>query len=259
MEAYLESYNRLLNELNTTPKKREALKLSETPERFLLEKNGVKIIDIDRPAYGIVDHMINSEEKNMYEMRKKYRSLVYAYLYDMETEPTLEMINKVFNDIEGVNKKLATLDAAKDKGNIYVMLREPDVNKSITTNMKKTTQVAADTDVAAADTAAENADAADASFKKAPAKKAPAKIGKTAKDLLKQTLFTGDVSETDLKVFLFKTLKECIARPSSKNNAISKDKLIEKMLANPNLKKRLPASYRSKSKEELCKLLFPGK
>lgn len=242
MEAYLESYNRLLNELDTTPKKREALKLSETPERFLLEKNGVKIIDIDRPAYGIVDHMISSEEKNLFEMRKQYRSLAYAYLYDMETEPTLEMINKLFNAIEGVNKKLATLDAAKDKGNTYVMLREPEVNKLNTTDMKPMKKAAPVAAVAAA-----------------PVKKTPVKIGKTAKDLLKQSLFEGDVSETDLKVFLFKTLKECVARPSSKNNAMSKDKLIEKMLENPNLKKRLPSSYRSKSKEELCKLLFPGK
>lgn len=234
---YLESYKHLLNELDTTPKKRKALKLSETPERFLLEKNGVKIIDIDRPAYGIVDNMINSEEKNLFEMRKQYRSLAYAYLYDMETEPTFEMINKVFNAIEGLNKKLATLEAAKDKGNIYVMLREPDVNKLNTADMKPIKKAAP---VAAAP----------------EKKKAPVKIGKTAKNILKQTLFEGDVSETDLKVFLFKTLKECVARPSSKNNAISKDKLIEKMLENPNLKKRLPASYRSKTKEELCKLLF---
>lgn len=242
MDNYLESYKHLLNELDTTPKKRKALKLSETPERFLLEKNGVKIIDIDRPAYGIVDNMINSEEKNLFEMRKQYRSLAYAYLYDMETEPTFEMINKVFNAIQGLNKKLATLDAAKDKGNTYVMLREPQVNKLNTTDMKPIKKAAS---VAAAITAPV-----------AAAKKAPVKIGKTAKNILKQTLFEGDVSETDLKVFLFKTLKECAARPSSKNNAMSKDKLIEKMLANPNLKKRLPASYRSKTKEELCKLLF---
>ena len=239
MEAYLESYISLHNELDTTPKKRAAIKFSETPERFLLEKSGVKIIDVDRPVYGLVDNMIKNEKKTLYEMRKQYRSLVYAYLYDMDTEPKIEMINEVLDAIEATNKRLVSLVAAKDKGETHVMLREPQVNKLSTNDMnpvKKVITAPVATPVAT-----------------------PTTIGKTAKDILKETLFTGDVSATDLKVFLFKTLKECAARPSAKNNAVSKDKIIEKMLENPNLKKRLPASYRSKSKEELCRLLFPGK
>jgi hypothetical protein len=169
----------------------------------------------------------------------------------METEPTLEVIKGLLKAIETTNKKLISLVVAKDKGETHVMLREPQVKILKMTDIKQgkkviTASVAASVAVPVAAPVADPV-------------AAPTKIGKIAKDILKDTLFKGDVSATDFKVFFFKTLKECAARPSSKNNAITKDKLIEKMLENPNLQKRLPAAYRSKSKEELCKLLFPGK
>jgi hypothetical protein len=293
METYLESFNRLHNELDITPKNRAALKLSETPERFLLEKHGVKIIDIERPAYGLIDNMIINEKINLYEMRKQYRSLVYAYLYEMHTESTLAMISEVFNVIENTEKKIVDLDAVKDTNkklanldairknyrkltvlddlddvndtnknvpvldavNAHVMLREPRVNIP---NMKSTKKAAPEASVE--DTVVDvDADAAVAVAVATPVKKSQVKIGRIAKDILKQSLLTGKVSETDLKIFFFRTLKDCVARPSSKNNAISKDKLIDRMLENPNLKRLLPTAYKSKSKEDICKLLFPVK
>jgi hypothetical protein len=250
MDAYLESYERLLTELDTTSKNLALLKFSETSDKFVLERRGVKIIDIDRPVYGIVHDIINNEEKKLHEMRKQYRSLVYAYLYDMDPEPTLEIIRKELNAIEEAKEKLSALHAEKKQGKTYVILKEPRVNKLNTADIKPMNKASTDANLEANVVVVEDEVSV-------PVKKSEVKIGKTAKDILKQSLLTGEVSETDLKIFFFKTLKDCVARPSSKNNALSKDKLIEKMLENPNLKKRLPTSYRSKSKEEICKLLFP--
>ena len=231
MENYLASYRHLIKELDTAMSQNNnnklKIKFSETPERFVFEKNGVKISDIDRPAYGLLTQMLQYEAKKLRLATQKYRTLVYSFIYEIDVDYSFEKITETHKDIESIKHRIAMLEALRDKGNSHILLREPNVNTQKTQIIKKI----------------ENAKSID----KKPVSKPP-KMGKISKESLKNTLLTGKVSESDLKVFLFKTLKECSARPNANNNALSKDKLIEKMLENPNLKKRLPPSYANKKK-----------
>ena len=66
------------------------------------------------------------------------------------------------------------------------------------------------------------------------------------------------VSDLKFKQFLFKTLEECNAYPSKTNNALSKEdmvKIIQDSMDKGSYK-NMPKGYKSKSKKEICRLLF---
>ena len=256
MENYLTSYRHLIKEVetamsrNVTTKskisKSQKIKFLETPEKLVLEKNGVKIYYIDRPKYGLMTHMLKQETDKLDEAKRKYRTLVYSFIYEMDVDYSFERITEIHKDIESIKRKIAMLEQIQNNGKLFMLLREPNVN--VQTNSKSNSKTKSKSENS--ETGKDN--------KKIMTTSKPPKMGKISKETLKNTLTTGKISESDMKVFLFKTLKECIARPNANNNAISKDKLIERMLENPNLRKRLPPSYANKKKEELCKILFPG-
>ena len=75
---------------------------------------------------------------------------------------------------------------------------------------------------------------------------------------MKITATTKEVSDKRIKRILFETLDECNAHPSKTNNALSKDDLVRTI--EESMKKsvyqNMPKGYKTKSKKEICKLLF---
>ena len=250
MESYLESYKYLIKDLDILMSQKINNKLQvkykETPKNFLLEKNGVKLYDIDRPIYGLLTQMIQIELNKLKAANKKYRTLVYSFIYDVNVEHSFEEITKLNTNIAAIKSKVTMLNKLKDTGKLYMLIKKPSINLQ----PNDISEPSGDTEpIQIEPTIVKN---------KVKIAASTTKIGKISKKSLKESLTVGKISESDMKVFLFKTLKECIARPSSGNNSLSKAKMIDKMLENPNLKKMLPPSYANKKKEELCKILFPG-
>ena len=240
VDVFLNSYESYIKELNdyiSINKKSQAkmnVIFEETPNKLIMKKNDEVVYDLNKPKYMLIDALINSNTNKLLESQKKYRTLVLKYLNDDDDKITLDLLSDRVNNILQIKSKLSKLISRKNHFTFHNLISDYESIKPqiVNVNIGEKTQ-----------------------------KKTKDKTVKNLKSKLKEKLIdenTEELNEDDLKVFMFKSLKECAAHPSKNNNAVSKDKLITKILENPKLKARLPKSYRMKSKEELCKILFPN-
>tara|TARA_B110000037_G_scaffold171240_1_gene194349 strand:- start:12690 stop:13412 length:723 start_codon:yes stop_codon:yes gene_type:complete len=239
VEEFLNKYEgyitELTNYINTTEKSKEKLNISfqETPAKFIMKRNNEIIYDLNKPKYKLIDYLIQSNKSKILNERKTLRAMVLDYVTDDESNVKIETITDKINIIKERESKLKKL-FIREKAHIFhnLVSNYETLESQVENNTKEQKME-----------------------KKIMQKKS--KLKSEMKKKLKDEN-TEELNEDDLKLFLFTTLKECAAHPSKKNKAISKKELIDIMVKNPKLKAKLPSSYQAKSKEELCKILFPN-
>lgn len=242
VEEFLNKYKGYITELNnyinTTEKTKSKLNIlfEETPSKFIMKRNHEIVYDLNKPKYMLIDSLIHSNKSKLANERKDLRALVFEYITNDESKMSLEMLTVKINRIKEIKSKLDKL----------LIRQRKDIMHNLVSNYETLeTQVVN----------AENNTDEQAIEKKLLKKKSKLK-SEMKKKLMDEN--TEVLNEDDLKLFLFTTLKECTAHPSKKNKAISKSKLIDIMVNNPKLKAKLPSSYQTKSKEEICRILFPN-
>tara|TARA_B100000497_G_scaffold127985_2_gene172287 strand:- start:612 stop:1334 length:723 start_codon:yes stop_codon:yes gene_type:complete len=239
VEEFLNKYEgyitELTNYINTTEKSKEKLNISfqETPAKFIMKRNNEIIYDLNKPKYKLIDYLIQSNRSKLANERKTLRAMVLDYVTDDESKIKIETLTDKINRIKELESKLKNLFNRKKAHKLHNLVSNYETLESQVENNTKEQKME----------------------KKIMQKKS--KLKSEMKKKLKDEN-TEELNEDDLKLFLFTTLKECAAHPSKKNKAISKKELIDIMVKNPKLKAKLPSSYQAKSKEELCKILFPN-
>ena len=195
-----------------------------------MKRNNEIVYDLNKPKYKLIDHSIQSNKSKLVNVRKTLRAMVLDYVTDDESKIKIENLTDKINRIKELESKLKNLFNRQKAHKFHNLVSDYETLESQVENNTKME-------------------------KKLMQKKS--KLKSEMKKKLKEEN-TEELNEDDLKLFLFTTLKECAAHPSKKNKAISKKELIDIMLSNPKLKAKLPSSYQAKSKEELCKILFPN-
>jgi hypothetical protein len=249
METYLNLYIKAIDDIQThNTESTNGSRVSsyiESGTQILVNYKDGSIIDIQRPKYEIFEKYITNLYNELEKRKQKYRQLVYAYIYNDNTNDIL-LIQEYLNDINTFKLNIESLTMKmQNEKSIYYMLKEPKIKSKIELKgvkiLKEKENVDYDKDVKKEDD--------EVKFNE---------IEKRSKTLFKKRMYSQNspLNEKDLKVFLFKSLKECNDRPNKNNNAMSRENIIEQMLKNPKLMKRLPPSYKTKSKNEICKLLY---
>jgi hypothetical protein len=239
VEEFLIKYEGYITELNnyiiTTEKSKEKLNISfqETPTKLIMKRNNDIVYDLNKPKYKLIDHLIQSNKSKLVNERKTLRAMVLDYVTDDESKIKVETLTDKINRIKELESKLKNLFNRQKAHKLHNLVSNYETLESQVENNTKEQKMQ----------------------KKLMQKKS--KLKSEMKKKLKEEN-TEELNEDDLKLFLFTTLKECAAHPSKKNKAISKKELIDIMVSNPKLKAKLPSSYQAKSKEELCKILFPN-
>lgn len=239
VEEFLNKYEgyiiELNNYINTTKKSKETLNISfqETPTKLIMKRNNAIVYDLNKPKYKLIDYLIQSNRSKLANERKTLRAMVLDYVTDDESKIKVETLTDKINRIKQLESKLKNLFNRQKDHKLHNLVSNYETLESQVENNTEENKME----------------------KKLIQKKS--KLKSEMKKKLKEEN-TEELNEDDLKLFLFTTLKECAAHPSKKNKAISKKELIDIMLSNPKLKAKLPSSYQAKSKEELCKILFPN-
>ena len=234
-KGYITEFN---NYINTTEKSKAKLDISfqETPTKLIMKRNNKTVYDLNRPKYQLIDSLIQSNKTKLVNERKTLRAMVLEYVTDEESKINVESLTYKIDRINEINSKLKKLLTRQKEHKLHNLISN---HKTLETQVVNTEM-----------------NVKDQVIEKELMKKKSKLKSEMKKKLIDEN--TEELNEEDLKLFLFTTLKECAAHPSKKNKAMSKSKLIDIMLTNPKLKAKLPSSYQAKSKEELCKILFPN-
>lgn len=242
VEEFLNKYEgyitEMTNYINTTEKSKEKLNIifQETPTKLIMKRDNKIVYDLTKPTYKLIDSLIQSNKSKLLNERKTLRAMVLDYVTEVDSKTKIETLTDKMTRIKELESKLKNLFNRQKANKFHNLVSNYEVLESQVVNIEHNTK------------------------EQKMEKKIMQKKSKL-KDELKKKLKdenTEELNESDLKMFLFTTLKECAAHPSKKNKAISKKELIDIMLKNPKLKAKLPSSYQTKSKEELCRILFPN-
>lgn len=238
VDVFLNSYKGYIKEvndyMNATEKSKSKLNITfkETPMKLIMKRNDETVYDLNKPKYVLIDSLIESNKSKLLQERKSLRQMVLKYLNSDEETASISMISDKIDRISLLKSKMSKLLSRKNGHRLHNLISDlKNIESQVVKDVKKK-DVKKDVKIE--------------------------KLKTKMKEKLIEEKNTEELTEEDLKVFMFKSLKECMAHPSKKNNALSKDKLIAKMLENPKLKAKLPSSYRTKSKEELCRIIFPN-
>jgi hypothetical protein len=211
-------------------------------------KDGSKI-HIERPKYVLVSDHVKRLTKDLIKKKQEYRQLVYSYLFD-NVKPDIKKISKYLEDLLKIEKDLKLMQKKNQNGDIYYhMIKDPKIlpdNKVVNEIVEKVIDNKADKKKPVTENSEKERE------------KLFEEIENKAKKLFKKSIYNSKspLTDKDMKVFLFKSLQECNTRPNKSNNSMSRENIIKEMLNNPKLLKRLPPGYQTKSKDEICKLLF---
>ena len=235
-KGYITEFN---NYINTTEKTKSKLNIlfEETPTKLIMKRNNEIVYDLNKPKYKLIDYLIQSNKSKLMNERKKLRAMIVDYITNTESVISTEALTDNINRIKEIKSKLMNLLIRQKKDKFHNLVSTYETIETQVVNVKN--NITKEQEIE----------------KKLIKKKS--KLKSEMKKKLKDEN-TEELNEEDLKLFLFTTLKECAAHPSKKNKAISKKELIDIMVKNPKLKAKLPSSYQAKSKEELCKILFPN-
>ena len=242
VDKFLNKYENYITELtnyiNTTQKSKEKLNISfeETPTKLIMKKENKIVYDLNKPKYKLIDYLIQSNKSKLMNERKTLRAMVLDYVTDIETKIEISTLADKINRIKELESKLKNLFIRQKANKFHNLISNYEILESQVVNVDNNT------------------------MEKKMEKKIMQKKSKLKSEMKKKLKEENieELNEDDLKIFLFTTLKECAAHPSKKNKAISKKELIDIMIKNPQLKAKLPSSYQTKSKEELCRILFPN-
>ena len=233
-KGYITEFN---NYINTTEKSKEKLDISfqETPTKLFMKRDNKTVYDLNKPKYKLIEYLIQSNRLKLVNERKILRAMALDYITDNESKIKIETLTSKIDRIKEIQSKLRNLLTRQKANKFHNLVSDYEALETQVVNIENNTEQKME--------------------QKLMNKKS--KLKSEMKKKLKDEN-TEELNEDDLKLFLFTTLKECAAHPSKKNKAISKKELIDIMVKNPKLKAKLPSSYQSKSKEELCKILFPN-
>lgn len=244
VEEFLNKYEgyitELTNYINTSDKSKPKLNISfeETPSKLMMKKNNETVYDLNKPKYKLIDYLIQSNKSKLLKEMKTFRAMALEYITDEESKINSEVITTKINRIKEIKSKLRNLLIRQKKDKLHNLVSDYQTLEIQIENADNKTK------------------AKEQEIEKKLNKKKAILKSKMKKKLQDEN--TEELNEDDLKLFLFTTLKECAAHPSKKNKAISKKELIDIMVKNPKLKAKLPSSYQTKSKEEICRILFPN-
>ena len=221
---------------------------NETKDKIILETKFETIIEIEKNTYSHIDVVIESTRNKIRMDISNYRRAVMQYLSGEEdgdqTKSLLDPVDEVRKAANGLltdQEILKELISQKQMGKLYVSvdkIGEGD-NQVIYDLSNKTKTMEEQMD--------EQLIEGEATLMKEIKKSMVAK--------------KAVVSDKQFKQFLFKTLEECNAYPSKTNNALSKEDMV-KIIQNSMHKgsyKNMPKGYKSRSKKEICSLLFEFK
>jgi len=233
-KSYITEFN---NYINTTEKSKEKLDISfqETPTKLVMKRNNKTVYDLNKPKYKLIESLIQSNRLKLVNERKTLRAMVLDYITDTESKIKLETLTSKIDRIKEIEIKLKNLLIRQKANKLHNLVSNYETLETQVVNIENNMEQKMEQKLL----------------------KKKSKLKSEMKKKLKDEN-TEELNEEDLKLFLFTTLKECAAHPSKKNKAISKKELIDIMVKNPKLKAKLPSSYQAKSKEELCKILFPN-
>ena len=234
-KGYITEFN---NYINTTEKSKEKLDISfqETPTKLVMKRDNKTVYELNKPKYKLVESLIQSNRLKLLNERKTLRVMVLDYITDNESKVKIETLTSKIERIKEIESKLKNLLIRQKANKLHNLVSNYETLETQVVNIEN--------------------NAKEQKMEQKLMKK-KSKLKSEMKKKLKDEN-TEELNEDDLKLFLFTTLKECAAHPSKKNKAISKKELIDIMVKNPKLKAKLPSSYQAKSKEELCKILFPN-
>ena len=213
---------------------------SETEDKIHLKTKYGKVFEVEKNTYGHIDDIIERIRNKIRLQFSNYRRAVMHYLSkeDDESDAPLHEVRKAATALLTDQEILKELISKKKEGKLYLIIDKfgeednqvfYDLSNDLS-NINKTMD--------------EQLIEGEAILIKEIKKKMVAK--KTA------------VSDLKFKQFLFKTLEECNAYPSKTNNALSKEdmvKIIQDSMDKGSYK-NMPKGYKSKSKKEICRLLF---
>lgn len=234
-KGYITEFN---NYINTTEKSKEKLDISfqETPTKLVMKRENKTVYDLNKPKYKLIESLIQSNRLKLVNERKILRAMALDYITDNESKVKIETLTSKIERIKEIESKLKNLLIRQKANKLHNLVSNYETLETQVVNIEN--------------------NAKEQKMEQKLMKK-KSKLKSEMKKKLKDEN-TEELNEDDLKLFLFTTLKECAAHPSKKNKAISKKELIDIMVKNPKLKAKLPSSYQAKSKEELCKILFPN-
>lgn len=234
-KGYITEFN---NYINTTEKSKEKLDISfqETPTKLVMKRENKTVYDLNKPKYKLIESLIQSNRLKLVNERKILRAMALDYITDNESKVKVETLTSKIDRIKEIESKLKNLLIRQKANKLHNLVSNYETLETQVVNIEN--------------------NAKEQKMEQKLMKK-KSKLKSEMKKKLKDEN-TEELNEDDLKLFLFTTLKECAAHPSKKNKAISKKELIDIMVKNPKLKAKLPSSYQAKSKEELCKILFPN-
>lgn len=234
-KGYITEFN---NYVNTTEKSKEKLVISfqETPTKLVMKRENKTVYDLNKPKYKLIESLIQSNRLKLVNERKILRAMALDYITDNESKVKIETLTSKIERIKEIESKLKNLLIRQKANKLHNLVSNYETLETQVVNIEN--------------------NAKEQKMEQKLMKK-KSKLKSEMKKKLKDEN-TEELNEDDLKLFLFTTLKECAAHPSKKNKAISKKELIDIMVKNPKLKAKLPSSYQAKSKEELCKILFPN-
>lgn len=233
-KGYITEFN---NYINTTEKSKEKLAIifQETPTKLIMKRENKTVYDLNKPKYKLIESLIQSNRLKLVNERKTLRAMVLDYITDNESKIKIETLTSKIDRIKDIESKLRNLLIRQKASKFHNLVSNYETLGTQVVNVENNMEQKMEQKLM----------------------KKKSKLKSEMKKKLKDEN-TEELNEDDLKLFLFTTLKECAAHPSKKNKAISKKELIDIMVNNPKLKAKLPSSYQAKSKEELCKILFPN-
>lgn len=201
---------------------------NETKDKIILETKFETKIEIEKNNYIHIDVALENTRSKINRQFSSYRRAVMQYLSDDDVDENL--IRQEAVKLLQERQNLKSLTSMKKNGQLYV-----ETDKGVLIDLLSTTSMD------------ENNLKLEVREKK--------RIKKQNKNTIKE------VSDEKFKEALlntFKTLDECNAYPSKTNSALSKEdmvKIIEKYMKN-GLYQNMPKGYKTKSKKEICRLLF---
>lgn len=249
-DDYRDSYRQVMELLyDHVNNKSEVIETySETDDKIFLKTKYDKVFEVEKNTYSHIDVVIESTRNKIRMDISNYRRAVMHYLSKEEDGDRIKSllgpvdeVRKAANELLTDQEILKELISQKQTGKLYVSvdkIGEGD-NQVIYDLSNKTKTI-------------------DEQMSEQLIESEATLIKEIKKNMVAKKAV---VSDKQFKQFLFKTLEECNAYPSKTNNALSKEDMVE-IIQNSMHKgayKNMPKGYKSKSKKEICSLLFEFK
>tara|TARA_B100000405_G_scaffold10349_1_gene9041 strand:- start:2417 stop:3124 length:708 start_codon:yes stop_codon:yes gene_type:complete len=204
---------------------------NETKDKIILQTKFQTKFEIEKNNYIHIDDALENTRSKIKKQISSYRRAVMQYLSDDDVPESI--IRNEAATILQEEQILNQLISAKKEGKLYVKTiygKDGQViyDLLLPTKRKKTMD------------------------------EQNLQLETNIKKDMKITATTKQVPEKKIKQILFETLAECNAHPSKTNKALSKDdlvKIIEESMKR-GLYENMPKGYKSKSKKEICRMLF---